>query len=51
MKLCSLLCGSLDGRGVWVRMDIHICMALLFTYNYHSIVINYTPIQNKKLKK
>ena len=22
-ELCSVLCGSLDGRGVWGRMDIH----------------------------
>ena len=21
MELCSMLCGSLDGRGVWQRMD------------------------------
>ena len=21
MELCSMLCGSLDGRGVWGRMD------------------------------
>ena len=26
-ELCSMLCGSLDGRGVWRRMDICICMA------------------------
>ena len=26
-ELCSVLCGSLDGRGVWGRMDTHICMA------------------------
>ena len=25
--LCSVLCGSLDGRGVWRRMDTCICMA------------------------
>ena len=24
--LCSVLCGSLDGRGVWGRMDACICM-------------------------
>ena len=27
MELCSVLCGSLDGRGVWGRMDTCICMA------------------------
>ena len=26
-QLCSGLCGSLDGRGVWGRMDTSICMA------------------------
>ena len=26
MELCSMLCGSLDGRGVWERMDTCICM-------------------------
>ena len=24
---CSMLCGSLDGRGVWGRMDTYRCMA------------------------
>ena len=27
MKFCSILCGSLDGKGVWGRMDTCICMA------------------------
>ena len=27
MELCSMLCGSLDGRGVWGRMDACIWMA------------------------
>ena len=26
-ELCSILCGSLDGRGVWGRMNTCICMA------------------------
>ena len=26
-ELCSMLCGSLDGRGVWGRMDLCICAA------------------------
>ena len=26
-ELCSVLCGSLDGRGIWGRMDPCICMA------------------------
>ena len=27
MELCSVLCGSLDGKGVWGRMDTCICTA------------------------
>ena len=27
MDLCSIIGGSLDGRGVWERMDMYICMA------------------------
>ena len=27
MEFCSTLCGSLDGRGVWGRMDVCICIA------------------------
>ena len=27
MELCSMLCNTLDGRGVWGRKDIYICMA------------------------
>ena len=27
MELCSMLCGSLDGKREWVRMDTYICMA------------------------
>ena len=30
MELCSMLCASLDGRGVWGRMDTCICMAESF---------------------
>ena len=29
-ELCSMLCGSLDGRGVWGRMETRICMAESF---------------------
>ena len=28
MELCPVLCGSLDGRGVWGRMDICVCISL-----------------------
>ena len=27
MELCLVLCGFLNGRGVWQRMDTYICMA------------------------
>ena len=48
-----MLCGSLDGRGVWGRMDTCICMAesLCCLPEIITLLISYTPIQNKKLKK
>ena len=38
--LCSMLCGSLDGRGVWGRLDTHMFgwAPLLSTWNSHNIV-------------
>ena len=26
-ELCSMLCGSQDGKGVWQRMDTCVCMS------------------------
>ena len=57
--LCStgallMLRGSLDGRGVWGRMDTCVCMAESFSCPLETIttlLISYTPIQNKKFKK
>ena len=53
MELCSMSCGSLDGRGVWGRMDTCIymseslcCVSLTIT----TLLISYTPIGNKKFK-
>jgi len=49
-----MLCGSLDGRGVWERMDTGICMTESFLCSPETITTllsSYTPIQNKKLKK
>ena len=48
-----MLCGSLDGRGVWGRMDTHICMAESLRYSPETttLLISYTPIQNKKCFK
>ena len=37
MELYSVLRGSLDGRGVWGRMDMCICMAESFRYSPGTI--------------
>ena len=53
-ELCSMLCGSLDRRRVWRRMDTCICTAEFLqcpTETITTLLISYTPIQNKKLKK
>ena len=54
MKLCSILCGSLDGNRVWGRMDPCIYMAESL-HCLHEIIttllIDYIPIQDQKLKK
>ena len=52
-ELCSVLGGSLDGRGVWGRMDTCICMAESICYAPETIttlLAGYTPIQNLKTK-
>ena len=52
MEFCSMLGGSLDGRGLGVRMDTCICMTEFLCYPPETIttlLISYTPIQNKKL--
>ena len=49
-----MLCGSFDGRGVWGRTDTCICMAESLCCSPETIttlLIGYTPIKNKKLKK
>ena len=54
MELCSILCGSLDERGVWGRTDPCICMVEFLRCSPEiitSLLIGYIPIQNKKLKK
>ena len=53
-QLCPMLSGSLDGRGIWGRMDTRICMAESLCCSPETVttlLISYTPIQNKKLKK
>ena len=47
------LCGNLDGRGVWGRMDTCICMAESLHCSPETttiLLISYNPIQNKKFK-
>ena len=49
MKLYSILCGSLDGRGIWGRMDACLCMAELLHFSPETItalLIGYITIQN-----
>ena len=51
MELCSMLFGSLDGRGVWGRMDTCICMAQSLLCSVETVItllISDTPMQNKK---
>ena len=46
-ELCSMLCGSLDGRGVGGRMDTRVCMAEFLCCLPESIttlLIGYTLI-------
>ena len=53
-ELCSVLCGRVDGRGLWGRMDTCICMAESLCYLSAAItrlLIGYTPVQHKKFKK
>ena len=42
MDLCSKLCGSLDGRGVWGRMDTCIYMAESLCYAPETITMLFT---------
>ena len=51
--LYSMLCHSLDGRGVGGRMDTWICMAESLRCPLETIttlLIRYTSIQNKKFQ-
>ena len=44
---CSMSCGSLDGRGVWGRMDTCICTAESLCCPAETIttlLIGYTPV-------
>ena len=49
-----MLCGSLDGRGVWGRMDACICTTefpCCLPETITTLLIGYTPKQNKKFPK
>ena len=53
MELCSMLCPSLDGSGVWGRIDSYICMAESLSFlpeTITTLLIGCTPIQNKKFR-
>ena len=43
MELCSMLCGSLDGRGVWGRMDTCLYMAESLHCSLETIVNQLYP--------
>ena len=53
MEFYSVLCGSLDGRRVWGKMDTCICMAEFRLCSPETITLltGQIPIQNKKLKR
>ena len=56
MDLCSVLCGSLDERGVgggWIHVLIYAGLspfAVHLKLLQHCLLIHHTPIQNKKFK-
>ena len=52
MELCSTFYGSLDGRGVWGRMDTCVWMAVSLRCSSETIttlLIGYTPIGTFRL--
>ena len=54
MKLYSMLCGSLDGRGVWERRDTSVYTAGSLCGSPETIkalFTNYIFMQNKSLNK
>ena len=55
MEFCSILGGSLDGRGVWGEC-IHVyewlsSFSVHQKLSQHCLLTGYTPIQNKNFKK
>ena len=54
MELCSMLCGNLDGRWVWGRMDVRTYMPKSLRCSpvkISTLLTADTPIQNKTFKK
>ena len=49
MEFCSMLCGNLNGRGAWGRIDSWV--PSLFTCNYHNIVNQLYPNTKEKVSK
>ena len=50
-ELCSMFCASLDGRGVWGRMDTCICVAeslLCPPETITTLLTSYTPYPNTR---
>ena len=50
----SMSCGSLDGRGVWGRMDTYVWMAESLccpSETNTTLLMGYTAIRNKKLSQ
>ena len=48
-----MLCGSLDERGVWGRMDTCMCVAESLHCSHETITIllvSYPPIENRKFQ-
>ena len=48
MEFCSMLCGAMDGRGVWGRMETYICLAESLSCSpkiIATLLIGYTLIQ------
>ena len=50
-ELCSVLCASLDGRGVWGRMDTWMAESLHCSPETITALFVKTPVQHKKVFK
>ena len=52
MELCSMLCASLDGRGVWGEwLHVYVRLSLFAVHlklSQHYLLIGYALIENKK---